>query len=133
MNAMKERSARGDEIDGLLRSFFRAEMPEPWPAMEVEERPVVLKMTPPAPRTRSQVGRRIALAASVALLVAGSFFVLGRDSGYAPEAGVPRGSSTATNDDLMLPPEFELREQLEQLPDGRTRVRFELIPRRGDR
>lgn len=132
MNVLNEMSARDDEMDGLLRSFFQAEMPNPWPTMEVEERPVVLKMAP-TPRRRSQVGRRIALAASVALLVAGSFFVFGHDSGNTRETVVPHSGDDTATTNPMLPPEFELREQLEQLPDGRTRLRLELIPRRAEK
>lgn len=58
------------DLDGLLRGFFRAEMPDPWPALQ----------TPPSarPARRSASLRgKLALAASVALLVAGSWCLTG--------------------------------------------------------
>jgi hypothetical protein len=56
-----------DELDGLLRAFFQAEMPHPWPGVV----PPALPMRPaarPWPLFRS----RSVLAASVAALLLGS-------------------------------------------------------------
>jgi len=56
-----------DGLEDVLQAFFRAEMPEPWPAF-----------TPPAPaaavpvRRRSLSRSRLTLAASVVLLLGGS-------------------------------------------------------------
>lgn len=55
-------SRAGDDLDGLLRAFFRAELPQPWPPF----RP------PTAQTTRSARFRSaLALAAALALLVIG--------------------------------------------------------------
>ena len=63
------RGRSGDDLDGLLRAFFHAEMPHPWPgAPVVEETPVVLSR-PVTARPRSLFRSRMALAASVALLL----------------------------------------------------------------
>jgi hypothetical protein len=70
-------SARsGDDLDGLLRAFFRAEMPHPWPELEA---PAFTSF----PSTRLAFWRGIkrshlALAASVALLIAGSLLFSGK-------------------------------------------------------
>lgn len=61
------------EMDALLRSFFRFEMPSPWPTMA---RPSVL----PASRHAVDVASRLALAASIALLLLASFFLADRPS-----------------------------------------------------
>jgi hypothetical protein len=59
-----------DDLDRLLHNFFRAEMPEPWPAWSPPqakpERPnVAARLRGPALR------RRLVLAASVAVLLVG--------------------------------------------------------------
>jgi hypothetical protein len=62
-----------DDVEVLLRAYFRSEMPDPWPA------PPLVRSIPalaPAGPIRSGSGRsRLALAASVALLVAGTLAV----------------------------------------------------------
>src|SRR5438105_2380473 len=67
----------GDELDGLFRGFFQAEMPEPWPAF-VPPRAV---KTPARPQlagrpSRWQLRSRLMLvAASVALFLAAQFLL----------------------------------------------------------
>ena len=67
-------SSDGD-IDTLLSAYFRAELPDPWPAAPARAR--VATAVP-----RRGLGRlarsRLALAASVALLVSGALFRAGR-------------------------------------------------------
>src|SRR5687767_213080 len=77
------RERPGDDLDGLLTAFFRSELPSPWPAApDVEEAEVVLHRKTPR---RPIWGSRLALAASVAVLLAGgwmlsgSFLDLGRE------------------------------------------------------
>jgi hypothetical protein len=79
MNVMNRNSLsyrnNGDseEVDGLLRRFFRAEMPHPWPTLKA---PVsTLSFRPAqAPKTRwTSVRSRLALAASVGFLMVGSW------------------------------------------------------------
>ncbi len=89
----------GHAYDDLLRAFFRAEMPAPWPTFEVPE-PATLSITRSrtAPiglltRTRS----RVALAASIAILLLGSWLLSGafpRDC--RPAAGSQAGWSKPT-------------------------------------
>src|SRR5580704_6389630 len=65
----EERTQPADALDGLLRNFYRAKMPSPWPTLWLPES---------SARHRStgwQFRSRAALAATVALLVIGSFFL----------------------------------------------------------
>jgi hypothetical protein len=66
---------RPEDLDGLLRRFFRSEMPEPWPEAPPVPR---ARLRPAAAPQKKRVGRpwfrisgRFAVAASVALLVIG--------------------------------------------------------------
>jgi hypothetical protein len=67
----------GDDLDGLLRAFFRGQMPNPWPAPRL---PRFRTATParPAPPGRPLMRSRWALAASVGLLLLGSLGLTGR-------------------------------------------------------
>lgn len=59
-----------DELDPVLRAFFQAEAPRPWPRMAIP-----VEVTPArrgfAPGTRS----RLTLAASVGLMLAGGLYL----------------------------------------------------------
>jgi hypothetical protein len=121
-------SARsGDDLDGLLRAFYRAEMPHPWPELE-----------PPAftsvPSSRLAFWRGIkrshlALAASVALLIGGSLLF----SGKLPSISrVTEGPTTANRDpeDNVLHHQEpkQPREIIEVGPDGAA-LRLEMEDR----
>jgi hypothetical protein len=81
---------REDDLDALLRSFFKAELPDPWPSLEAPvPRPSSCLAQPPQ---RPSLGHsRLALAASIALLVLGSLFLLGKTQppGTTPAGNVP--------------------------------------------
>ncbi|MBL8797324.1 MAG: hypothetical protein JNM56_25710 [Planctomycetia bacterium] len=86
-----------DDLDGLLRSFFRSEMPDPWPTMKAPaaETPTLGWWS----RSRS----RLALAASVALLLIGSWLLSGSAPQYtAPVVNGPRDTSSGTADQSDL-------------------------------
>lgn len=92
----------GDSLDGLLRAFYRAEMPNPWPTPGVS-------VASPLPLGRSSQGRplmrsRWMLAASAALLLLGSSLLPNR---FAPEAKREQGIGgvgTANRNILPDPP-----------------------------
>jgi hypothetical protein len=77
MNLVDPSPLKPGDLDGLLRMFFRRQMPQPWPA-------------PPTPHSRAMPARRSAssrqplirsrwaLAASVGLLLLGSLLLPGR-------------------------------------------------------
>ncbi|MBI1913273.1 MAG: hypothetical protein HYS12_00720 [Planctomycetes bacterium] len=74
------RGRHGDDVDWLLSDFFRAELPKPWPAAPVpDEQPRSLPLSPRKPARRWSASRsRFALAASVALLLIGGWFLSGK-------------------------------------------------------
>ncbi len=57
---------RPDGVEGLLRRFFRSEMPDPWPAPGV-----------PQADTRRKPGRRFVLSSRLALAATVCFFLVG--------------------------------------------------------
>jgi hypothetical protein len=104
-----------DELDGLLRAFFRAERPDPWPAMKAPP-PTLPFVTPsvngrgtakqsllPCPSPAGKATRRplwrsrLALAASVALLLGGTLFLPRTSLRWQAPAGpdAPGGHPTA--------------------------------------
>ena len=83
MNNQSTMKQEEGAVDGLLRDFFQAEMPHPWPAMR-------LSYTTPARRVGSfwsNISGRFALAASIALLIAGYLTL----SGYFPRQQATTG------------------------------------------
>jgi hypothetical protein len=67
----------GDVPDGLLRAFFRAELPDPWPHFRK--------------RSWTAARSRLALAATVGLLLLGTLLLSGQFHGSPPEThyGMP--------------------------------------------
>ena len=64
-----------DELDGLLRAFYKAELPNPWPAPQVPgPRNDILPLRSAPPRF-AMLRTRLALAACVAFFVAGPLFL----------------------------------------------------------
>jgi hypothetical protein len=62
-----------DDVEALLRSFFRAEMPNPWPAKPSAR--LSVPRPAPVPTSAGSMRSKLALAASVMLLIAGSLAV----------------------------------------------------------
>ena len=77
-NLMTRPEEARPEVDALLRDYFESEMPRPWPAFKTP----VAKAT-----TWSRYTGRLALAASVALLVAGYLTL----AGFFPRTSSPTG------------------------------------------
>lgn len=66
------------DLDQLLHAFYKAELPHPFPALKAPE-------PKPAPGFRWNVMRnRMALAASVCLLLVGGWLMAGRTSDFSP-------------------------------------------------
>jgi hypothetical protein len=78
-----------DALDQKLRDFFRAEMPNPWPACQAPESPA--KTVGHATVRRPLFRSRFALAASLLCLLAGHLVLSGMFSDYSP---TPRNSTT---------------------------------------
>ncbi len=81
---------RRPTVDGLLRDYFQAELPRPWPTFQA----------PRAARTKrpvsflSRYSGRIALAACIALLAAGYLTL----AGYFPRMAAPTGVEQVSPD-----------------------------------
>jgi len=93
-----------DDLDLMLRDFFQAEMPNPWPAFEGP--PATLPLPVRGRSAGRSVGRsvwrsRLALAASVALLLAGPLLLSGRLADPGP--GTTRTMSPAEATKLPIP------------------------------
>ena len=101
-------SQPGDNVDGLLRAFFQAEMPHPWPSLEAPApQPGVL----PARATSARSGlfrSRLALAASIAVLIGGSLLLGGKapdaKSGRSPVVVPDNGEATKPRRNLVHDP-----------------------------
>ena len=92
------RLGRGpDDLDLLLRNFFRAEMPSPWPGPVP---PAETAPGPAAPTRRARPRGRYALAASLLVLLAGQVYLVDRFTAddTAPERGANKtGEATRRN------------------------------------
>jgi len=103
-----------EDLDDLLRAFFRSEMPEPWPAMPVPEEPPALL---PMPARKSLFRSRLALAASVAFLLVGPWMLSGSFKELTKES--PKGGGASASKNVHLgDPSFELQ------PDGTIKVQM---------
>ncbi len=112
-----------DDLDGLLRAFFRAEMPDPWPSFRAPESARLI-LPLPVPARGGAARSRFALAASVALLVTGSALFTGKLPTDDP--GTPRGGLDDRATDVHKP----LRNRAEppkQTPPGNYLIKEELI------
>jgi hypothetical protein len=65
------------DLDGLLRTFFRSQMPHPWPAPRLSHFRATPARRPISPK-RPLIRSRWALAASISLLLLGSLLLPGR-------------------------------------------------------
>jgi hypothetical protein len=110
-----------DDLDGLLRAFFRAQVPEPWPLLK-SPATKSSQQGPGAPRGLSLLRSRIALAASLLILLLGQLFISGMFSDYAHStADGDRGKTEATN--LNRRPRFPVLRSAPGLSQPETRLR----------
>jgi len=66
-----------DEVDRLLFAYFRKEMPQPWPKLELPADAFPVNIEPSVTR-RPLIRSRWALAASIALLLLGHWLLAGK-------------------------------------------------------
>ncbi len=108
-----------DEFDGRLRDFFRAEMPNPWPVFHA---PVTRREMLPfrTPRRRFSLMRsRLALAASVALIVGGALLL----SGSIRDGKVGPNTENMTAPQATKTKPIRLEESIEVNKDGPATIR----------
>jgi hypothetical protein len=118
-------SPEGDEVDQLLRAFYRAEMPDPWPSFEAPaQAPTVLPFPARHARRSIFVRSRLALAASVALLIGGLGFLSGKfRSEPAPRHDDLRyGDPSATHTQPGVGPRtsYDIKVFIDVKPNGDT-------------
>src|SRR5262245_23306735 len=123
MNRVVEPVGSGEpDVEGLLRAFYRSEMPSPWPAF-APPRPRVLPFRPAA-RPRQRRGfrslSRLALVASVALLLLAAWLMprgpLSSPEGLKFNKG-EGGASDKTGRELPRELQKDLLPQLPNLKD----------------
>src|SRR5262245_9060274 len=90
-----------DDVDGLLRDFFQASLPRPWPAFVRPQRETLPLVRPASWRRRFRSS--LALAASVAILALGLGLLPGkfvdRPSTPLPGAGDPNATNVKPGKD----------------------------------
>jgi hypothetical protein len=90
-----------NDVDGVLRAFFKAQMPAPWPSLKAPS--VAATISKGWPMMRS----RLALAASVALLALGLSFLSGAFHGRPNPSESPiavDGATASTENDPLRHP-----------------------------
>lgn len=87
----------GDDLDGLLRAFFRSQMQNPWPALRVPRMHPSSTAHLTASRG-SMIRSRYALAASVGLLLLGSLFLPSRFTRNVEPGDAPNGTPISSDD-----------------------------------
>jgi hypothetical protein len=115
----------GEDLDGLLRAFYQAQLPHPWPDFQAPGAAGTPSARGAGGRRLPLLRSRLALAASVALLVFGSFFL-------------PRPAPQQAGPDVELrsPTASKTHIYLEQRQGEPTRIKVdaveELPPRKSE-
>lgn len=117
----------GDDVDALLRRFYRAEMPNPWPAppAPAEAPRSILSMPRRSFRWHSP---RLAMAAAVALFFIGYLWLFSAFPSHDTLVEQPHGKQIGFKKDLIKAPSSNGldRKDFEPLPQE-----FELLPKGG--
>lgn len=96
MNTKHSFPNTGDEVDRLLSSFYRSELPTKWPAAP---KPWAEKAHPQAVASNPASRSRWALAASMAILVGGCWYLSGHmtNGKQRPDANFDGGNADTKN------------------------------------
>ena len=95
----------GDDLDALLRGFFEAQLPRPWPALKPPAPSAEARAPLPSQHRRPRSASRWALAASVALLLGGQVWLT--RSGQDRDVAERRGHAAPV--DVASPPHKKAR------------------------
>lgn len=120
------------DIDGLLRAFFRSQMPQSWPPPP--RVPVAPARSLPRPTTRNSLIRsRWALAASVALLLLGSLLLPNRVPQDGKAENIVPGAAIGTGDlRRQMDREHQQRQMQNKNKPGLGVEEGDLLPERDD-
>lgn len=105
-----------EDLDELLTAYFQAKMPNPWPAFRG---PARINAFAPRRRWLASSRSRLALAASIALLIAGATLLSGAFRSVHEPPAASSGIPTAGRD-------FRSEIFLEQSPDGPTTIKINI-------
>jgi hypothetical protein len=119
----------GDDLDGLLRTYFKAEMPNPWPKAPLPPLNGQLNGHGALPFARPErptaqpwrLTSQVALAASLGGLLLGTVLLSGQFHG--PQPADPKMGEGAGSRDIPK----KIHESLEQPPDGPTTFRIDIF------
>jgi len=100
MNTTNELQTNCD-VDRLMSAFFKSEMPDPFPPMKLpaaraeQPMPVVATLERRSARRSSTTKAKISIAASVALLLGGCWYISGRMSDTPEQTKIGKGIDNA--------------------------------------
>jgi hypothetical protein len=122
-------------IDDLLHDYFRAKLPEPWPAppaTHCKPKPKLLLQFIPAPRQIQRARRYLALAATVALFLVGYWTLATAFPTVLPSSFLSPFDKVA---EVKPTPGYEIEQTpsgpvqvLEQKSGNKTIIRIEKLP-----
>jgi hypothetical protein len=139
MNRLEPQPVPPGDLDALLAAFFRAQLPAPWPAFRAPAKTRLQPPVPPGSRRLPAWGSRLALAAAVALLLAGAWlwprppamsgggpaaFPTLPGSGTAGKGGPVLPAGPSARPGKLTPDKVKSSLHLEQGNDGATNIKI---------
>jgi hypothetical protein len=121
-----------DDLDGLLRAFYRSEVPDPWPVLKPPAEPTS-RSGYSGPRRWPLQSSRWVLAASVALLLIGQLFLSARfsESSSSKSEGEFRPPFADRNSIKFRSYKVEIEEEVS--PEGKILPRVKSLTIRAER
>lgn len=86
------------DLDHTLSSFFKSELPNPFPPLNLPARaelPMPVATMPMRERRTSTIRAKLSIAVSVALLIGGCWYLSGRMSDVPDQAKIGKGIDNA--------------------------------------
>jgi len=118
-----------EDLDALLRAYFRSEMPEPWPALQ----PPADAAPPPARKRWPINASRWVLAASVALLLVGQLALSGKFADYSSVKDEGTFQPPVANRNGVKVRSYKVEVEEAIGPDGKVVPRVKSLTIRTDR
>jgi hypothetical protein len=86
------------DLDHMLSSFFKSELPNPFPPLNLPARaelPMPVATMPTRERRMNTIRAKLSIAVSVALLIGGCWYLSGRMSDAPEQAKIGKGIDNA--------------------------------------
>src|SRR5262245_8691904 len=136
MNRLADnQNPQGQDIDALLGTFFKAQLPNPWPAFQPPRKEKVVPFRPAVEeRAGFAISSKFALALSLALLMLCGWLLSGSLPGPSPKGPRPpiEGPINAKKDQGK-PPDLSPELRPEPSPRKPGKVRSEIKFEQGDK